>query len=87
MEIKEFSAVQLALNACVGITTLAAQAQGDLTAKDKLLSSLESVNEVLTKLSKSERNAQADMAYTMLYDAYHRTLNAVNGNFVPETKN
>jgi hypothetical protein len=87
MEIKEFSAVQLALNACVGITTLAAQAQGDLTAKDKLLSSLESVNEVLTKLSKSERNAQADMAYTMPYDAYHRTLNAVNGNFVPETKN
>lgn len=87
MEIKEFSAVQLALNACVGITTLAAKAQSDLTAKDKLLSSLESVNEVLTKLSKSERNAQADMAYTMLYDAYHRTLNAVNGNFVPETKN
>lgn len=87
MEIKEFSAIQLALNACIGITTLAAQEQGNPTARDKLLSSLESVNEVLTKFSQGERNAQADMAYTMLYDAYHRTLNAVNGNFVPETKN
>lgn len=51
MEIKEFSAVQLALNACIGITTLAAQEQGNPTARDKLLSSLESVNEVLTKFN------------------------------------
>ncbi|MDD0824618.1 hypothetical protein PTQ27_09125 [Mannheimia sp. AT1] len=87
MEIKDFSALQLALNACTGISTLAIATSNDPQSKAKLLNSLTAVKEVLDILENGQRNQSADMAYSMLYDAYHKALNAVNGHFEPETKN
>lgn len=86
MEIKDFSALQLALNACTGISALAT-ASNDPQSKAKLLNSLTAVKEVLDILENGQRNQSVDVAYAMLYDAYQKSLNAVNDNFESETKN
>ncbi|QLB40832.1 hypothetical protein [Mannheimia pernigra] len=87
MEIKDYSALQLALNACTGITMLALTTAKDPQSKTKLSNSLAAVKEVLDTIENGKRNENADMAYVMLYDAYHRAFKAVNGDFSPETKN
>lgn len=87
MEIKDFSALQLALNACIGISSLAITESNNPQSKAQLLNSLTAVKEVLDILENGQRNQSADMSYVMLYDAYHKALNAINGNFESETKN
>lgn len=87
MEIKDFSAIQLAINACTGIMALSVTTSHDPQSKERLTHSLQAVKEVLDNLEKGQRNKNADMAYIMLYDAYHKAVNAVNDNFTPELKN
>jgi len=38
-------------------------------------------------LENGKRDKNADMAYSILYDCYHRAFDIVNGNLTPETKN
>ncbi|KEZ23148.1 hypothetical protein HS327_00753 [Glaesserella parasuis] len=87
MEIKDFSAVQLAMCACSGIMALSVTTKDDPKSNSQLTFSLQAVKEVLDNLEKAQRDKNADMAYIMLYDAYHKALNTVNGNFAPELKN
>ncbi|MGX2974451.1 hypothetical protein ACWIUH_05635 [Ursidibacter arcticus] len=87
MEISNVSAIQLAISACAGIKALSVTTKDDPRSKERLTSSLQAVKEVLDHLEKGHRDENANMAYIMLYDAYHTALNAVNSNFTPELKN
>lgn len=87
MEIKDINAIKLALNACTGIINLAMTTKNDSQSKRNLLSALEAVKEVLDILENGKRDKNADMAYSILYDCYHRAFDIVNGNLTPETKN
>ena len=87
MEIKDINAIKLALNACTGIINLAMTTKNDSQSKQNLLSALEAVKEVLDILENGKRDKNADMAYSILYDCYHRAFDIVNGNLTPETKN
>lgn len=89
MEINDFSALQLAMSACIGIQTLAVTHNTPINEqeREKALETLQAVKEVLNQLENAKRNEYMDMAYAVLYDAYHKTEKAIYGDFSQDTKN